>query len=92
MSYTPLILGNESISEDLLDLGKMILCVESNAPCESCREQIEQYKDRFIPEIIELSKMWANYTENHKGIALKSILEDYDLNKISDLVGCSLPA
>lgn len=87
MSYTPLIVGNESIAEDLLDLGKMILCVESETPCENCKDQIDEYKDRFVPEILELSKLWANYAESHKGIVLKSIIENYDLNKISEVLG-----
>lgn len=90
MSYTPLILGNESIAEDLLDLGKMVLCVESDTPCESCRSQIDEYKDRFVPEILELSKSWANYAEVNKGIAFKSIFENYDLNKISEVLGCEV--
>lgn len=86
MSYTPLIIGNECMSEDLLELGRMLLCSESQNPCENCKSQIQEYKDRLVPEIIEISKLWANYTEKNKGIALKSFFENYDLDKISKIV------
>jgi hypothetical protein len=88
--YTPIIIGSKNISEDLLSLGEMVLCAESEKPCENCVTQLEQYEQAIRPSILELSKIWANYSKTKKDLVLKAIFEDYDLNKICEAVNYKL--
>lgn len=84
--YEPLITGNSCVSEDLYSLGEMILCVESSCPCQTCSEEMAKYGEKIIPEIFNLARIWAKYVKENKNIYLKSVFEDYDLKKISEIV------
>lgn len=84
--YTPLIVGNKCISEDLYCLGEMVICSESISSCNSCKKEMEKYKDKIIPEIIDLSKVWFNFVKENNDVYIKSIFENYDIEKISKIL------
>jgi hypothetical protein len=88
--YTPLIIGNSCISEDLYSLGEMVICSESLNSCKSCKKEMEKYSNKIRPEILNLSKFWVKYVKEHNDVYLKSVLEDYDLEKISNIAEFNL--
>lgn len=89
--YEPLIIGNSCISEDLYSLGEIALCYESSCPCVACQEEMKKYGDKIIPEILNLSKLWVKHVKENKNIFIKSVFEEFNLEKISEIVNYKLP-